>query len=423
MLRPLFIGFGLLIFALQAFASSGSAFDFATVLYMAFLGGIILNVMPCVFPVLSIKVLSLVNHSGESRVKIFLQGVMYTLGVLASFAVIAGLLIFLKSSGEAIGWGFQMQNPFFIAFLTYLLFLVALNLSGVFEVNFSFNLSLKPATDNFTSSFATGVLATLVATPCTAPFMATALGIAISFDWDKALMVFLTLGLGLAFPYLLLTTFPKLLSFMPRPGNWMVKFRQFLAFPMYFSVVWLLWVLMQQVDNNSVAVLMLGLVAVGFLVWFCTQLNVKNKLIKVLFASSLIISCIYPFFHISQYSYRPSDNAELASVIQYDEKKLNDLVMGNKPVFFYATAAWCITCKVNEKVALNTQAVQNAFLDNNIIQMRADWTNKDSKITQLLNAFGRDGVPLYIYFPGKDKEPVILPQFLTPNIVIEHISK
>ena len=396
------------------------SFSLIWLLCMAFIGGIILNAMPCVFPVLSMKALGLLQKASDSYGRRFAHGLMYTVGVLCSFALVAGVLLALKSSGEAVGWGFQMQNPIFVALIAYLLFLVGLNLLGAFE--FRVSVSTGTASHSLMGSFGTGVLATIVATPCTAPFMATALGIAVTLPTVNAMAVFLALGFGLAFPYLLLTTVPVLIKWLPKPGAWMQTFKQLLAFPMFLTVVWLLWVLQQQVDTNSYTLVLAGLVFLGFWVWLRT-LEFKSAITRIITRVALVALVAYPVVHLSTCAYQPNTRAVAAMHSQtFDTQALEKLVSQNQPVFVYATAAWCITCKVNERVALNSQAVQQFWQNNNITVMRADWTNQDPEITKYLNQYGRDGVPIYVFYPP-GKEPIILPQILLPSIVINTIQQ
>lgn len=392
--------------------------SFIGLLLLAFLGGIILNAMPCVFPVLSLKVLSLAKKK-EGALG---QGIVYTLGVLASFAVVAGLLLALKSAGGAAGWGFQMQSPLFVGILAYVLFLIGLNLSGLLEITYMFSGGEKfISRHNMLATFMTGVLATVVATPCTAPFMATAIGVALTKPPAVAFSIFMALGFGLAFPYLLLTAFPPLMRWLPKPGAWMETFRNFLAFPMYLSVVWLLWVLSFQVTPNAVGLVLAGMVFTAFAIWLWRKSG--GAALKAL--SLVVLACAIagPLSVAAE-----EEGARRAGIaVHHDEEvfspeRLAELREAGEPVFVYATAAWCITCKVNERVALSSSDVHAALKNNGVTVLKADWTNEDDVISEWLSSFGRSGVPLYVFYPADGGEPAVLPQLLTPSIVIDAIG-
>lgn len=384
----------------------------------ALLGGIILNIMPCVLPILSLKALSVAKHAHHNPAGVRLQGIAYTLGILLTFSIIAGLLIVLQQAGQSIGWGFQLQSPAFVVALVYLLFVVGLNLSGLFELpNLLGGMSAR-AHNPYTESFFTGMLATLLATPCTAPFMAAALGYAISQPPLIALTVFLSLGLGLALPYLLICFAPPLRRLLPKPGIWMQHFKEFMAFPIYASVAWLLWVLVQQSGADGLAFALLGLILIGFAIWLLPLL--KTVIMRTALFLLIIAGIIW-----SVKEQTPQPAAALAartSVLQADvfsQAKLDALRAEGKPVFVYATAAWCITCKVNERAALASDSVAAHFAQHNIQTLRADWTNFDDEITRYLKDFGRSGVPIYVYYPLQG-EPQLLPQLLTPQTVIDN---
>lgn len=332
-----------------------------TILLLAFLGGLILNIMPCVLPILALKALALSKKAAASRVAAAKQGISYTAGVVISFLLIALVMLALKSGGAAIGWGFQLQNPFFVGLLALVMLAVSANLLGLFELPVLFGETATAVNDeHLTGSFFTGVLAVLVATPCTAPFMATAIGATLSMPTLEALAVFASLGLGLAFPFLIISLWPAARRLIPKPGKWMHRFKQFLALPMLATAVWLLWVLMQ--------ILMPA----------------------------------------------PITKTELRE--PYSATRLAELRAEGKPVLVDATAAWCITCKVNERVAFKPAEMQQFFHEKNVTILIADWTKSDPEITQYLASFGRDGVPLVVYYPPQG-ESKILPQILTPEIV------
>ncbi len=395
---------------------------------LAIMGGLILNLMPCVLPVLSLKALAIAKKAGESPAIVRKLGLAYTFGVLYSFALIALLLIVLRNSGEAIGWGYQMQSPAFVGFLIYLLFLVGLNLSGLFEMPVLFgNTAMRANDTTVRGSFLTGVLATAVATPCTAPFMASAVGAALTMPTLHALLIFEGIGLGLALPFLLISFFPSLLKLLPKPGAWMETLKQFLAFPMYASVIWLLWVLTLQTSAGGMAIALSGMLCIVLIIWLRSCFRRESRIGTIValiayvlvFASSLIAlerietARLMPAAHMSG---GPEQ-------VPYTKEKLALLRSSGKPVFVDATAAWCITCQVNAKVAIHTDKTMQLFRDKDVTLMIADWTRRNPDITELLSSFGYKGVPLYIYYPPKGGEPVILPQLLTEDIISSVINK
>lgn len=413
-------------------------------LFLAFLGGLILNLMPCVFPVLSIKALSLVRQSQKDRVLVRLSGAAYTLGVLLSFLLIAGLLIIFKEAGAQIGWGFQLQNPVVITLLAYLLFLIGLNLSGYFEfggrfMNLGGRLTQK---EGLSGSFFTGVLATIVATPCTAPFMGVAIGFALTQTPLATLSIFLALGFGLAFPYLILSLVPALQRILPKPGTWMDTFKQFLAFPMFASAVWLVWVLSQQTSSAGVLGSLSGMLAIAFAIWLWQKAGTGIR--KIVMRVLALLSVLYALFAVSAASVpstlvpgkivpvdgteKPGSEAGPFGEVWTPVKLETLLAESDNPVFVEMTAAWCITCKVNHATSLNIDSTKSLFSDNNVHYLIGDWTNQDAEITQYLERYGRSGVPLYVYYGPRDPdygerpEAVVLPQILTPGIVRQTVS-
>lgn len=405
----------------------------STALLLAFLGGVILNLMPCVFPVLSIKALSLIKQANEDPLTTRLHGLAYTLGILVSFALLGGVLIILKLSGSQIGWGFQFQSPLFVLAMAYLMFAVGLNLSGLFSIGGSVagmgtSLAERPG---YTGSFFTGVLATLVATPCTAPFMGAALGFAISQPPALLMFVLLSLGLGLALPYLLLCVWPSLQRVLPKPGAWMNRLKQGLAFPMYGAAVWLVWVLTQQVGPDAVIIGLGGMIALAIAAWAYESTKYGSKTTQFTGATIaivfLLISVSGSYLGIENKPV-PSPSSSLTDTNvrnwePYSSDRLAQLLASEKPVFINFTAAWCISCLVNEKVALSQTSVLDTFKRVGITYLKGDWTNRDPEITQMLSEFGRSGVPLYIFYPGgSSTKPVVLPQILTPDIVIRAVS-
>ena len=411
---------------------------------LALLGGLILNLMPCVFPVLSMKALSLVKMSDREQSHAVTHGVMYTVGVITCFILIAAVLIGLQHAGSQIGWGFQLQNPLVVLVLAYLLFLIGLNLSGVFEIgggkltNLGSQLARK---QGYAGSFFTGMLATVVATPCTAPFMGAAMGYALLQSSAVALSVFAALGFGLALPYLLLTMIPALRRALPRPGPWMETFRQFLAFPMYASAAWLVWVYGQQADGvYGVLLAGVGLVFIAMGIWMWQKApnrHPANAAVKVLaFACfGIAIAIVAVSMARPLQTLPPADGSAPVAPIQhsgvwepYTQATLDEAIKGNDPVFVNMTASWCITCKVNERVALATDATQALFKEHKVKYLIGDWTNQNPEITAYLKSHNRSGVPLYVYYGSRDlttntrPDPVVLPQLLTPGLIEDIVT-
>lgn len=406
-----------------------SDLSLVTALLFALLGGLILNLMPCVFPVLSMKALAMANMKDKEERKIKANAIAYTIGVVACFAILASVLIILKTSGAQIGWGFQLQNPAMITALAYIVFSIGLNLAGFFEFGSSFagfgqHWSQK---DGTLGAFFTGVLAAIVATPCTAPFMAGAIGFALTQSAGAAMAIFLTLGFGLALPYLALGFIPAARHILPKPGAWMAVFRQLLSFPMFATAAWLVWVLSQQTGAGQVFLALQGFVAIAFALWLNhkrpehgTWRTVCLGLIGLI-GIFLILTLTMPrneAMHASETVKPAAQNWEI-----FTPQALNDALAGPYPVFVNMTAAWCITCKVNEQVALAQEDMQALFAEHNIQYFKGDWTNRDATISQYLESYGRSGVPLYVFYDapneqtGERPEPVVLPQILTPGIV------
>ena len=388
----------------------------------AFVGGLILNIMPCVFPILSIKILRFVEYSENSSNQTYKFGLFYTLGVILSFLVIALTLVALKSTGEVIGWGFQLQYPLIIAILFYLF----IGLGFLFMSNLVLGsqlgqLSVAAQVKNESlESFLTGILAVIVASPCTAPFMGSAIGFALLQPSVNSIFIFLSLGLGFALPYLILSIKPSLLSFLPKPGEWMETFKQFMAFPMWASALWLLWVLSGQVDSDTVILVLIGGLLVSLALWLIEKNNSEIKFIKwFVRATALLILLIAILILPTSYS-ELEQEGQLD--ISYSEELLEKYREDNQIIFLNFTADWCITCKVNERVALNSEKVKSLIKQKNIKYMEADWTRKNESIAKKLEEFGRSGVPLYLLYPPKG-EPSILPEILTEDILLEYLNE
>jgi thiol:disulfide interchange protein/DsbC/DsbD-like thiol-disulfide interchange protein len=407
---------------------AGSSMSLLAALGTAFLGGLILNLMPCVFPVLSLKLIGLAQHRTHSG-PMAAHGVAFAVGVVLSFVLLAALLIGLQQAGSALGWGFQLQTPWVVAALTVLFFGIGLNLLGVFEFTMATGVANLKAADtlahksDWRGSFGTGVLAVIVASPCTAPFMGAALGYAITQPAVIALSVFAALGVGMAAPYVLLTLFPSLLAKLPRPGRWMELFKQFMAFPMFATCVWLLWVLAQQVDAGGVALALGVLVAVGFTLWALGLSQRGARVFRwVAVVGGMLTALTFAPIATSEALAPGTRSTADAGWTDYSPEKLTQLRSEGKAVFVDFTAAWCVTCQVNKRVALRADSVKARFAADNVVLMRADWTNRDEKITQALAQFGRNGVPLYVLYDRKG-EAAVLPELLTEGIVLAALDK
>ncbi len=392
-------------------------------LVFALMGGLILNVMPCVLPVLGIKALGFVREAHGARQRLVVHGLTYSGGVLVTFALLAVGLLLLRSGGESLGWGFQLQSPVVITLLAFLMLAVGLNLSGVFSVGGGLMGAGQTLTDGhgLHATFATGVLAVVVASPCTAPFMGAALGFALTRPTWEALAVFLSLGAGFALPMLLLSLFPDWLRLIPKPGPWMRRLQQSLAFPMYATAAWLVWVLSQQTDARSFGIALAGLVAVALVAWLYGQWTPRGWRLGLLGAglASVLVLAVSPM--AGQDVTAAADTRGEHRL--WSEERVQALTAVGRPVFVNFTAAWCITCKVNEQVALSTTSTQRLFEANSVAYLVADWTRRDPAITRQLERHGRSGVPLYLlYSPGSDR-PRVLPQLLTEGIVADAVSQ
>src|SRR5262245_4167081 len=395
-------------------------------LLLALAGGLVLNLMPCVLPVLSVETLALVGHAG-GRAALRRHGLAYTAGVLVSFAVVAGALLALRAGGEQIGWGFQLQSPTVVILLAYVLFAVALSLSGVFTVSGRFAGAGQALAGRagYTGSFFTGALATVAATPCTAPFMGAAVGYAVTRPWPIALMIFEALALGLALPFLLLTLVPKWRRFLPSPGPWMERLKQALAFPLYASVAWLVWVVSQQTGSSGVAAALGGLLLIGFAAWLhqaSRGARLTWRRAATLAVAALVLGAVALGPLTAAVSSLPAA-ARADGWEPFTDARLAELRAAGKPVFVNVTAAWCLTCLVNERVALRSPGVTEALARRGVATLKADWTNRDPAITRVLGSFGRNGVPLYLLYPaGASGAPAVLPQILSERAIVDALD-
>jgi thiol:disulfide interchange protein len=387
-------------------------------------GGLILNLMPCVFPVLSIKAIGLVEQARKDPAAVRAKGLVFAAGVISSMLVLAAVLLTLRAGGEQIGWGFQLQSPLFVTLMVYLLLLVGLNLSGVFEIGGGLagvGDSLTKGT-GYRASFFTGVLTTLVATPCTAPFMAAAVGAALTQSTPVALWIFAALGVGLALPYLLLSFAPRLRSALPKPGAWMDTLKQIFAFPMYASAAWLLWVLAQQ-TSMGLAAAYAGAILVSFCAWALQKSRSgagagrRIAIIAAILAALVAIALPIQIARTSATVGHALPGEE--GWLPYDAAKVAELAAAGKPVLVNFTASWCLTCLFNERNAFKDSSVQALLRAKGVTLVKADWTNSDPAITAALASFGRAGVPLYVVYNGTaaKAEPALLPQLLTAGIV------
>ncbi|MFA0810922.1 protein-disulfide reductase DsbD family protein [Microbulbifer epialgicus] len=394
----------------QGTSTGSSSTTLPLALLFAFAGGLLLNLMPCVFPVLSIKLLA-VSQAAQDDSQRHHHGWAYTAGVILSFVAIAAVMLALRAGGEAIGWGFQLQSPWLVAGLAYLFFIMGLGLSGVTE----FGAGLMGVGSNLNNSqglrgsIASGALATLVASPCTAPLMGSALGFAVTQPAAVALSVFAALGAGMAFPFLLLTYIPGLVKKLPQPGPWMDRLKQLLAFPMYLTAVWLLWVLGRQAGGDGIALVLTGAVAIAFALWLWPRPQWHWLRGTVAIAALAFAVTLLPRLStVTQVQQQASDYWQ-----PYSAEKLEAARSEGRAVLANMTAAWCITCLANEKVVLSSDAVSTAIEQLGIVALKGDWTNQDPHISALLTKYGRTSVPLYLLYPADGGEAKILPQILS----------
>ncbi|HRD55113.1 MAG TPA: protein-disulfide reductase DsbD family protein [Parachlamydiaceae bacterium] len=415
--------------------------NFLMALVFAFVGGMILNLMPCVLPVLSLKIFSFVKMSGESRSLCLKHGLSFSLGVLISFWVLAGSLLLLQAYGKAVGWGFQLQEPIFVAILASIIFILGLNLFGVMEMGTGITSlagNIKTKKEGLFSSFCSGILATAIATPCTGPFLGSAVGYAVTLPPVFALLIFTVLGTGMAFPYLLLSAYPNLLRFIPKPGNWMIIFKEIMGFIMMATTLWLLWIFGAQTGALSQMLLVgaLLLFAIGAWIygkWACPLKNKRTRRISYIFSLGFLAAGIFAIITASHFPTEHfSENQEIAALDKKDinhqwetfsPERVKELQAQGIPVFIDFTAKWCLICQVNH-LSLTAEHAESKFNQAGVVRMKADWTKNDPVITKELRKFGRNSVPLYVLY-GKDEkeEPKVLPQVLTSDIVAEYIDQ
>ena len=415
----------------------------------ALLGGLILNLMPCVFPVIGLKLMSFAGQGGSGasldpamRRRLRLETLAFSSGVVLSFLILGGLMLFLRSAGQAVGWGFQLQSPLFVGAMVLLFVALALNFAGLFEVGLNLtqlgNLDQtgpsmldRQASAHPGQALLSGVLAVLVATPCTAPFMGSALGFSLAQPAGEALLVFAFLGLGMALPYLLLAAFPAWLKHLPRPGRWMESFKQFLAFPMFAAAVWLLWVFGLQTSPEGLMSLALGAVGLAFALWLYgrffqgggrLRLSSASGLLALLFLVAGLSSATAALLRGSQMVVTDAKVSAQASWQPWSKQAVASGLAEGRPVFVDFTAAWCVSCQANKKLVLETDVVEQAFAKRKALLLKADWTKQDPQITAELNRHGRSGVPLYLLFLPGQTQAKILPELLTQAQVLSALG-
>lgn len=405
----------------------GNSLTLMVACWFAFIGGIILNFMPCVLPVLSLKIIGLVKTVRDRR-KMMMSGIFFTLGVLVSFWILAGLLIVLQSAGHKLGWGFQFQSPVFVAVMGCILFLLALNLFGVFEIG-AIGIPTGNLSAGYGGSFMSGVLATLLATPCTAPFMGTALSFAITQPPVISWMIFTCLGLGMAMPFLLLSIFPQCLSFLPKPGKWMNILKVVFGFVLLLCVVWLGWVLNLQKGIFAIVILMIGLAIMGIAAVAGGLLQRQGKqlgfiLIFLLFASGGFLFMVTGLKFLPQQSTtQPQTEGSGIPWQKFSLERLAEIRRQGKPVLVDFTAAWCLTCQVNDRLVFQHESVVEYFQQSGIVALKADWTNHDAEITKALTDYGKNSIPVYAFYRAGSQQPIFLPEILTPEIVLQALKK
>ncbi len=391
-------------------------------LALAFAGGLILNLMPCVFPVLGIKILGFVNQAGSDRRKVKLHGIVFAAGVLVSFWVLAGILAVLRAGGSQLGWGFQLQSPAFVFGLAAAMLAFGLNMSGVFEFGLTATGigSQLQSRSGLAGSFLTGALATVAATPCAAPFLAPALGAALALPAAQSFAIFTVIALGLSAPYLLLSAFPGAVRILPRPGAWMETFKQAMAFPLYATVAYLVWVLAGQLPEAGLLGALFGLVLVAMGVWTYGRWNAPGAAPGR--ARFGMLACLVLVVLGAWTGWPAPASPTDITWDKWSPEAVERLRSENRIVYVDFTARWCATCQANKRIVFHSADVLREFHQRNIATLRGDWTNKDPAITAELARYHRAAVPFnLLWLPGR-AEPVILPELLTPSAVLQAIG-
>jgi thiol:disulfide interchange protein DsbD len=387
----------------------------------ALIGGLILNVMPCVLPVISLKIFGFVSEAGERPDKAFKLALVFSAGILGCFAVLAAIVTFFRAIGAQVGWGFQFQDYRFVLAIACLVFAFALNLFGVFELTVSARatggLAKLAAGGGYGGAFFQGAFATILATPCTAPFLGTASAFAFTQPAWATFLIFFSIGIGMALPYLLLAVQPKWLRYLPKPGEWMVRLKQLLGFLLLATLLWLSWIVGRLRGVDGMVELGGLLLIIGLLAWikgsFWTPVSsVRSRVLAAMSMVAVLVVAIGSYLFVTA----PSELSWQA----FSQQSLDKALQSGRPVFVDFTADWCITCKANERFALDTSAVRQAFAQNQVVVLRADWTHGDPEITQILKEHGRGGVPMYLFYPGgKDRPPVVLPELISSQTVLD----
>ena len=405
-------------------------------LILAALGGLILNVMPCVLPVISLKVLGFVSHAREERARVRQLGVAFSLGMVAAFAVLAVVVVLLKAGGEQIGWGFQFQSPGFVLALTSLIFVLAMSLFGLLSITLPgtrTNLGGLAESEGLTGSFFNGVLATILATPCTAPFLGSALGFAFTQPGGVIFAVFVATGVGMALPYLLLAAEPRWMRFLPKPGAWMERFKQLMGFLLMATVLWLLWVLGKQLGMEAVVWTGAFLLCLALACWIpgkWTDLRSTRGQRAWAWGLAIIVSVggyglfLHPLLEQEARLAAGEGTAGADDWLPFTAARVDSLVADGNHVFIDFTAEWCWTCKVNKRTVLDDEAIERQFEELGVRRVRADWTSRNPQITVMLRSFGRSGVPLYVIYPANRPDlPLVLPELITTGIVLERLQE
>tara|TARA_Y100001933_G_scaffold132633_1_gene132127 strand:+ start:55 stop:2034 length:1980 start_codon:yes stop_codon:yes gene_type:complete len=397
--------------------------SFLQAIIFAFVGGLILNLMPCVFPIISLKVLSFISMSNQSPTKIRAHALSFCSGVMLSFIMIGLAMILLKQAGLFLGWGFQLQSPVVVGLLSLLMFVIGLVLLSDINIGSSLTrLGGVGSSDKLIGSFSTGILAVIVASPCTAPFMGAALGYALIQPSGVTLPVFSALGLGFAFPYFILSASPSLVNYLPKPGSWMVTLKEFFAFPMFATSIWLIWVFSFQTSSNEVIFLLITILLISLLIWIASKIN-KPNYSTIIFVFAVFI-IFFQFRDIPSKEIQSPNALKLESFnyVEWNENIENEYQNKNQAYLINFTAAWCITCQTNDKIALSRPNIKEYIYENNIEYIVADWTNKNDKILKTLEFYNRNGVPLYIFWKPGMKESKILPAILTEQILLDSFN-
>ena len=401
-------------------SSPKSSINFLQALLFAFIGGLILNLMPCVFPIISLKILSFVSLGNESTQKIRLHALSFCFGVLISFLLIGLSLIILKQTGNYLGWGFQLQSPIIVAILSILMFVIGIILLTDINIGSSLTRLGSIGSNNVSGSFLTGILAVIVASPCTAPFMGAALGYALIQPSGITMPIFASLGIGFAMPYFILSMNPSLVKILPAPGEWMVTLKEFFAFPMFATALWLIWVFGLQVNMNLLISLLVSILIISTLFWFI--LKITNKKIQFIIWMLILTAVSFEGIYIASSEKEYGEPTSISQYSEYESWNTNieeDFKNNNQGYLINFTAAWCITCQANDKIALSRPKVKQYLKENDIRYIVADWTNKNDEILKALEKYNRNGVPLYIYWKPGMRESKILPAILTEGTLLD----